>query len=270
MQANYQENEITSVLQKVKIFNKNIGAYEMHAINDNFDYVVKLSTGKIVIKVEELQDDAKDALTPERLTAIAARFVASGGSEPTTEKPITNTAPENTIKKQEPKKKSNNGALWAIISSVVLVGALITWYIISHNDTTDTPYSSDNAYASPSNNNEPPPRPKTEAELKEELLQTEIANPLKYINVEYTWRVNLIGNTVLEGKVTNSATMTGFKNVVIRAKFLSKTDVLLGQEEFTVMEFVPANGTATFKYKIDGWWKDATTSQAEILGAEPY
>ncbi|MBK6834087.1 MAG: hypothetical protein IPG89_07355 [Bacteroidetes bacterium] len=71
MQANYGTNEIQSLLQKVKIFNKEIGAFEIYAITENFDYAVKLNNGKILLKVEDLQDDERDALTPERLKLIS-------------------------------------------------------------------------------------------------------------------------------------------------------------------------------------------------------
>ena len=80
MQTNYGINEIKSILIKVRIFNNNIGTYQLFLIDENFNYVIKLSNGKIHFKLEELQDDTKEALTPERLTEIANRFVSVNSS----------------------------------------------------------------------------------------------------------------------------------------------------------------------------------------------
>ncbi|ASS50175.1 MAG: hypothetical protein A3D31_11440 [Candidatus Fluviicola riflensis] len=78
MQANYSEKEIISLLQKVQIFNRSIGSYEMFAINNSFDYVIKLSNGTIYFKVSELKDDENGTISPETLNQISQRF--SNGS----------------------------------------------------------------------------------------------------------------------------------------------------------------------------------------------
>src|SRR3990167_8158333 len=78
MQANYSEKEIISLLQKVQIFNRSIGSYEMFEINNSFDYVIKLSNGTIYFKVSELKDDENGTISPETLNQISQRF--SNGS----------------------------------------------------------------------------------------------------------------------------------------------------------------------------------------------
>jgi len=65
MQANYGENEIKSLLQKVRIFNKDIGAYQIFAITENFDYAVKLWNTQI----PEIQILATMLINEESLTA---------------------------------------------------------------------------------------------------------------------------------------------------------------------------------------------------------
>lgn len=77
MQANYGTNEIKSLLQKAKIFDNRIGTYQSFATNGNFDFVVKLSNGIIIITLEDLQDDERGVLNSEILTTIANRFVLS-------------------------------------------------------------------------------------------------------------------------------------------------------------------------------------------------
>ena len=125
MQANYGANEINSLLSKVRIFNREIGTYEMFAITDSFDYAVKLSNGRINIKIEELQDDERDALTPERLTAIANRFVSSTAKTSTSTQQPPQQKQTTTIA-QPPKKKKRTGLIVFIILLVILiVGALV-------------------------------------------------------------------------------------------------------------------------------------------------
>lgn len=281
MQANYGENEIKSVLQKVKIFNKNLGDYQLFAITDNFDYVVKLSNGKITIKIEELQDDQNDGLTPEHLTEIANRFVSSTPETKVQEQEVV-TAPVNTAQTTQqtlhtPKQKSK-GLIFISIGAVALIILIVAIFNNSNSSDSYTFSTSNdvNTSSAPTNNNTnnntspQPPRQKTEEELKQELYQKEASNPLSYLTANYTWKVNIAANTILEGHVSNSATMAGFKNVTIKASFYSKTGVLLGEEKFTVMEFVKPGRSVSFRHKITGWWKDATNSKYVILAAEAY
>ena len=111
---------------------------------------------------------------------------------------------------------------------------------------------------------------KNEQQLKEELLLSESSRPLDFLTVKYTWRMNLAGQTVVEGDVLNSATMARFKNVKIKVNFFSKTDVLLKEEIFTVMEFLKPKGSASFKVKFAGYPSAAEMSRYEILSAETY
>ena len=111
---------------------------------------------------------------------------------------------------------------------------------------------------------------KNEQQLKEELLLSESSRPLDFLTVKYVWRMNLAGQTVVEGDVLNSASMARFKNVKIKVKFFSKTDVLLKEEIFTVMEFLKPKGSASFKVKFAGYPSAAEISRYEILSAETY
>ena len=55
MEALFTEVEIRSLLNKVKVFNNEIGEYQLFAINHSFDYVIKLTNGSIFVTVEELE-----------------------------------------------------------------------------------------------------------------------------------------------------------------------------------------------------------------------
>lgn len=111
---------------------------------------------------------------------------------------------------------------------------------------------------------------KDEQALKNELWAQESVEPTKYLKANYTYRVNLVGNTIIEGSIANYATIAGFKNIKIIVYFYSKTDVLLGKESFTIMEFFPPKKSVTFRHKITGWWQNVAKSKYEVLSAEAY
>jgi hypothetical protein len=110
----------------------------------------------------------------------------------------------------------------------------------------------------------------TEQELKEDLYKREMSSPKEYLTLSYSYRVNLAANTIIEGNISNSASVAGFKNVKMTVYFYSKTDVVVGKETFTVMEFVPANRSISFRHKITGWWSNAVSSKYSIISADPY
>jgi hypothetical protein len=80
-------------------------------------------------------------------------------------------------------------------------------------------------------------RAKTSEEIKAELLISEQQNPTKYITGTYKNWPNLWGERVIELKFTNSATLAGFKDVVVKITFLSKTGTDLGSKDFTWFEY---------------------------------
>ncbi len=50
MKNTYTKIEIISLLDKLKIFNKNIGEYQNFVATDNQEYFVQLSNGRIIVK----------------------------------------------------------------------------------------------------------------------------------------------------------------------------------------------------------------------------
>jgi hypothetical protein len=117
---------------------------------------------------------------------------------------------------------------------------------------------------------QPKPRQLSEEEIRENLYNKEISNPSNYLSADGTYRVNLAANTIIEGTIYNSASIAGFKNIKLTAKFFSKTDVLLGKESFLVMDFISPNGSLPFKGKISGWWDNIDHWSLTVNTAESY
>src|SRR3989338_2285426 len=123
MQATFNESDIQSLLTKVKIFNHQIGTYELYTINDAFHYVVKLSNGTIFFSIEELQANAIETLYLEMLTAITRRFtpVTSSGDSIKEESVISTV-----------KQRSSAKTLLYVIALILLglaIGVLVFYLI---------------------------------------------------------------------------------------------------------------------------------------------
>ena len=299
MELKITSEDIQKLLDKVKIFNREIGNYKMHVMNDSFDYAIMLDNGRLLFKLDELISDRNGTMSPESLKLISDRFKSHQAEQKIN---IAQKSDSINIPKQleVPKvekpsvmsaKKSNMTWIWAILS-IAVVMLIIFIYNKSSNDVYVAPVQNPisqsqnvNPVSPDSPNQVSAPNEemdesnlyegnngnvKTEEQLRQELFQTESSNPADYIKVSYNWKVNLAANTILEGYIKNAATVAGFKNVTIRAKFFSKTGTLLGQEVFTVMEFVKPRGSIPFRHKIIGFWKDAKESRWEFVSAQPY
>ena len=86
--------------------------------------------------------------------------------------------------------------------------------------------------------------------IKEEVRKKEPVNPASYLKATMSWRKKLIGGTVLEGTVHNSATAVNFKDPVLLVTWLSKTNTVIGTNRFPLDEYVAAGKTISFKLKV--------------------
>ena len=90
---------------------------------------------------------------------------------------------------------------------------------------------------------------KSPAALRAGLLQKEKQSPELYISNHSTWRKNLVGETVIEGTLSNAAKIAGFKNIVLQVQWLSKTNSVMGTKQIIVYEFVGAGKSIKYKLK---------------------
>lgn len=86
---------------------------------------------------------------------------------------------------------------------------------------------------------------KTKLSLEEIEKQT----PEKFISVAGSDKKNLLGQTVVKGKVTNNAKMATFKDVDIKLFFYSNTGVLLQEDQEMIYETIAPGATKSFKSK---------------------
>ena len=250
MQANYGETEIKALLQKVKIFNKEIGAFQVFAITENFDYAVKLSNGKILLKIEELQDDEHDSLTPDRLAVIANRFV-SDNSQATNQEKSTTSLPKNP-QTETTKKKSGIGksVIKIAIALLVILGGLAFFNNINNSGGKDL-----------------------EESYQEKVMsveEIEREQPTNFLSAEGTYKENFWGDKIkVNCVIINSATVATYKDVTLRITYFTKTKTELGSNEYKVYEVFPPNSTNTIELKIDNY-QDVNSIGLEVISALPY
>lgn len=249
MQANYGENEMKSLLQKVRIFNKDIGSYQMFVITDNFDYAVKLSNGRILFRLEELQDDERDALTAERLQAIANRFTSSMQTTTQQQTVSPQPQPQTTLQTQTPKKKRSVGKtiLIIVIVLIILIGGLVFLNEINRGG---------NGYGSGS--------------YQEKVMtveEIERSQPTNFLTASGYYNENFWGDKLkVHGTITNSATVASYKDAVVRITYYSKTKTELGSKDYTIYEVFPPHSTKNFELKIDNY-KDVNSIGWDVVSA---
>lgn len=82
-----------------------------------------------------------------------------------------------------------------------------------------------------------------------------------------TYRSNLIGQAVIEGVVTNSASVATYKDLVLHIKFSSRTGTVLAENDAVIYEFLPPGGSLRFKRKFKSP-AYAATIDYDIVGAD--
>ncbi len=89
-------------------------------------------------------------------------------------------------------------------------------------------------------------------ETKKDKKQAELSNAPKYIVNKGTTRSNIIGQTVLEGTLKNTASMANYKDPVLTVSWLSKTNTVMESKQCRVYEYVAAGKTIRYKIKVRG------------------
>ena len=82
------------------------------------------------------------------------------------------------------------------------------------------------------------------------ISEIESKNPKKFLKVEGRDKHNLIGQTVVKGKISNTATVVAYKDVTVKISFFSKTGTLLEEDEETIYNEVKPGETLEFKSKF--------------------
>jgi len=103
---------------------------------------------------------------------------------------------------------------------------------------------------------------------KESLKEKELKNPSMFLHIQGDSKKNLVGQTVIKGKISSTATVAAYKDILIKLDFYSKTKALLESDKETIyMELYPGE---TQKFKTKYFAPKGTDSVSlSILEAKP-
>ena len=161
--------------------------------------------------------------------------------------------------KVAPQKKKKRKAL--LIVGLIVGGLLLSYiglviyvklsiYSDNHRaNNNETPIFNTDANTN-SNTYTEPPKEKTPEELRQELYAKEKRKSKDYLTISYSLdRTMFSGKDVINGYITNSATMATFKDVVVKVTCLTGTGTELRQDDYVVYQYVYPGKSTSFQIK---------------------
>lgn len=103
-------------------------------------------------------------------------------------------------------------------------------------------------------------------EKKMSLEDMERSNPLEFLKITGSTRNNLINQTVVEGEITNHATLVAYKDVVVQVVYLDKDGSVIEKQKETINDVVKPNSSNSFKIK-SGHVKGTHSVELDIVKA---
>ncbi|WP_339611506.1 hypothetical protein [uncultured Planktosalinus sp.] len=110
---------------------------------------------------------------------------------------------------------------------------------------------------------------KTYQEQKMSIEEIESANPVQFLKADGEYNESFWGTELkINGKISNTAKVASYKDVVLKVTYYSKTNSVIGNKEYTVYEIFPPNSIVPFKLSIKNY-KDVSSIGWEVVEAIP-
>jgi hypothetical protein len=103
-------------------------------------------------------------------------------------------------------------------------------------------------------------------ETKLTLEEQEQQSPAQFLDANGTYRKNLVGEWVMEGNISSSASVATYKDVVLNINFISATGTEIGSQQETIYKYVTPGGQQSFKVKVGGY-RDAESVNMSVISA---
>jgi len=103
-------------------------------------------------------------------------------------------------------------------------------------------------------------------EKKQSLEEMERDSPLKFLKVKGDFHNNFVNQTVVEGEITNHATLVSYKSIQLQIIFKDKEGATIEKQKQVIDDVVKPNSSDDFKVKISHV-KDANSVVVDIVGA---
>ncbi len=86
-------------------------------------------------------------------------------------------------------------------------------------------------------------------EKKTSLKDMEYANPLQFLKIKGDFHGNLVNQTVIEGEITNNATLVSYKDIMVQIVFKDKEGSTIERQREKLEDVIKPNSTVEFKIK---------------------
>jgi hypothetical protein len=116
-------------------------------------------------------------------------------------------------------------------------------------------------------------RPKSEAELRMELLSKEKSRPLSYLSLnqikfEKKLLAFITNEATITGVVKNSASLSKYKDLRVRVNYYSATNTIFKSHDYVIYKYFPPQSSIPITLEVD--FPDGFSKYGvEILGATP-
>lgn len=264
MQVRYGEKEIIVFLQKLRLFNREIGAYKGFVLNEQFRYAVKLSNGRIIIDPQDMILDESEKLSPEELKTISAGFLPDQGA---TENSSTNTL--LTVPGKRRGRKVRRIISISLMMIVIVMGGLAMITKEGPAVSKQEQKKEERQIVKTAAIIEKEKTAEVKAEIKKPrpLGESEKQKPSEYLSAAGTYKGNFWGSKLkLDCIVSNRAEFTTYKDAVLKVTYLDKNQQTITTKEYTLEESFSPKSSKTVQLKIDRY-KKTESVELEIVDA---
>lgn len=166
----------------------------------------------------------------------------------TTPPPIRNKVTQEPIEKQKPVQVKKGNSFKTV--AFIIVGAFAIIFVLSliaNSEPTGASYQ----------------------EQKMTIAEMENADPIRFLSADGKYNESFWGTKLkIRGEIINQATVASYKDVTIQVTYYSKTNTVLGTNEYTLYEVFQPNTITPFKLDIDNY-KDVNSIGWEVIRAFP-
>ncbi|MBX9851613.1 MAG: FecR family protein [Cytophagaceae bacterium] len=106
--------------------------------------------------------------------------------------------------------------------------------------------------------------PVKNTEKKQNSALLEVSNPSLYLHHDFTWRDNIVKQTIIEGQIHNTAIFTTYKNITLKATHYNSEGVKISTEFYTIPKKVIPGDQVKYKFKLNDWFKETKKVEVSI------